>query len=87
MKGQEGKSSAVREANYRIEVREAEVPPEVKAFAEEKRRVLIGTLADVDDVIADRFLMEEQPTVEELQVHSQTNFSNNRVLYGEPQSL
>jgi hypothetical protein len=54
--------------NGRIEVREAEIPPEVKALAEEKRRILIGALADVDDVIADRFLMEEEPTVEELQV-------------------
>jgi elongation factor G len=55
-------------SNTRIEIREAEVPPEVQALAEEKRRVLIGTLADVDDVIADRFLMEEEPTVEELYV-------------------
>ena len=37
-------------------------------FAKEKRKVMIGTLADVDDVIADRFLMEEEPTVEELMV-------------------
>ena len=42
----------------------------MKALAEEKRRVLIGTLADVDDVIADRFLMEEEPTIAELQVIS-----------------
>ena len=59
------------ETDCRIEVREAEIPPEVKALAEEKRRVLIGTLADVDDVIADRFLMEEEPTVAELQVYPQ----------------
>lgn len=57
-----------------LEVCEAEIPPEVKALAEEKRRVLIGTLADVDDIIADRFLMEEEPTVAELQVHPQMTF-------------
>jgi hypothetical protein len=76
MKDQEGNSSRICETHCRIEVREAEVPPEAKALAEEKRRVLIETLADVDDVIADRFLMEEQPTVEELQVCSTTTFSN-----------
>jgi translation elongation factor EF-G len=51
-----------------VEIREAEVPPEVQALATEKRRVLIETLADVDDVIADKYLMEEEPTVQELHV-------------------
>jgi len=68
MKVQEGALTSNFETYSRIEIREAEIPPEVKGFAEEKRRVLIGTLADVDDVIADRFLMEEEPTVAELQV-------------------
>ena len=49
-------------------MREAEIPPEVLELAKEKRRVLIETLADVDDIIADRFLMEEEPTIEELNV-------------------
>ena len=53
---------------YSIEVREDEVPSEVRSLAEEKRRVLIETLADVDDVIADRFLMEEEPAIEEIMV-------------------
>jgi elongation factor G len=53
-------------SNGRIEVHEAEIPAEVQELANEKRRVLIETLADVDDVIADRFLMEEDPTTEEL---------------------
>jgi translation elongation factor EF-G len=44
------------------------VPAEVQALANEKRRVLIETLADVDDVIADKYLMEEEPTVQELYV-------------------
>jgi translation elongation factor EF-G len=44
------------------------VPPEVQALATEKRRVLIETLADVDDVIADKYLMEEEPTVQDLYV-------------------
>jgi hypothetical protein len=56
--------------NCRIQVREGEIPSDVQALAEEKRRVLIGALADVDEVIADRFLMEEDPTIEELYVCS-----------------
>jgi len=37
---------------------------------------MIGTLADVDDVIADRFLMEEEPTVDELMVRRYTSRTN-----------
>jgi len=54
----------------RLEVREAEIPSEVQALADEKRQKLIETLADVDDVIADRYLMEENPTIDELNVLS-----------------
>jgi elongation factor G len=54
----------------RVNIREDEIPPEYLELAKEKRRVLIETLADVDDVIADRYLMEEEPTVRELQVYS-----------------
>lgn len=61
-------------ADGRVEIREAEVPPEVQALANEKRRVLIETLADVDDVIADKYLMEEEPTVQELYVRVPTPF-------------
>ena len=44
------------------------MPSELKGLANEKRKILIETLADVDDVIADRFLMEEEPTTDELTV-------------------
>jgi translation elongation factor EF-G len=56
--------------NRRVNIREDEIPAEILDFANEKRRVLIETLADVDDVIADRYLMEEEPTMQELQVLS-----------------
>ena len=59
MKDKEGRSALNEWTNCSIEVREAEVPPELQALANEKRKVLIETLADVDDVIADRFLLEE----------------------------
>ncbi|KAL4941150.1 hypothetical protein BDV06DRAFT_195045 [Aspergillus oleicola] len=39
-----------------------EIPEKVKALSEERRRILIETLADVDDEIAEIFLMEEEPT-------------------------
>lgn len=43
-----------------------EIPESVKALAEEKRAVLIETLADVDDEIAEIFLDERTPTPEQL---------------------
>ena len=43
-----------------------EIPPDVRSLAEEKRRKLIETLADVDDEIAEIFLDEGTPTVEQI---------------------
>lgn len=43
-------------------IREAEVPAELREFAQEKRRLLIETLADVDDEIANAFLDERTPS-------------------------
>ncbi|KAF8853210.1 elongation factor G, mitochondrial [Acephala macrosclerotiorum] len=43
-----------------------EIPESVKALAEEKRAVLIETLADVDDEIAEIFLDERTPTPEQM---------------------
>ena len=43
-----------------------EVPPDVRPLAEEKRKKLIETLADVDDEIAEIFLDERIPTVEQI---------------------
>jgi elongation factor G len=51
-----------------LEVREGPVPPEVQALADEKRQKLVEVLADIDDVIADRYLMEETPTIDEIEV-------------------
>ena len=55
-------------SDCRVNIREYEIPPEVLELATEKRRVLIEALADVDDTIADRYLMEEEPTEQELHV-------------------
>ncbi len=45
---------------------EIPVPAELVDQAKEYRQILIGKLADVDDVIAEKFLMEEEPTLEEM---------------------
>lgn len=47
-------------------IRVAEVPEELLALVEEKRALLIETLADVDDEIAEIYLAEEEPSVEQI---------------------
>lgn len=47
-------------------VRKKEIPAEVQDLATERRAKLIETLADVDDEMAEIFLDEREPTVEEL---------------------
>eukprot|EP00560_Eucampia_antarctica_P006691 CAMPEP_0197823600 /NCGR_PEP_ID=MMETSP1437-20131217/930_1 /TAXON_ID=49252 ORGANISM="Eucampia antarctica, Strain CCMP1452" /NCGR_SAMPLE_ID=MMETSP1437 /ASSEMBLY_ACC=CAM_ASM_001096 /LENGTH=761 /DNA_ID=CAMNT_0043422841 /DNA_START=42 /DNA_END=2327 /DNA_ORIENTATION=- len=43
-----------------------DIPSELKELVEEKRADLIESLADADDDIAELFLMEEEPTCEQL---------------------
>lgn len=43
-----------------------EIPADVKSMAEERRAKLIETLADVDDQIAELFLEEQEPTVDQI---------------------
>eukprot|EP00985_Skeletonema_marinoi_P014670 scaffold7473_cov141-Skeletonema_marinoi.AAC.10 len=45
---------------------EGEVPDDMKDMVEEKRMELIEKLADVDDEIGELFLMEEEPTEDQL---------------------
>ena len=52
------KGETVRESN--------EIPPGVRPLADEKRAKLIETLADVDDDIAEIFLDERTPSVEQI---------------------
>ncbi|EMC94561.1 hypothetical protein BAUCODRAFT_149697 [Baudoinia panamericana UAMH 10762] len=47
-------------------VREDEVPNDLREFAQEKRRLLIETLADVDEEIANAFLDERTPSPQEI---------------------
>ncbi|KAK2809183.1 Elongation factor G, mitochondrial [Emmonsiellopsis sp. PD_5] len=49
-----------------IIVEKDEIPEKVKAIAEERRRMLIETLADVDDEIAELFLEEQEPTQQQI---------------------
>jgi len=43
-------------------IREDEVPADIRDFAQEKRRMLIETLADVDEEVANAFLEERTPS-------------------------
>ena len=45
---------------------EGEIPSDLQELVDEKRAELIECLADVDDEIGELFLMEEDPTVEDL---------------------
>lgn len=47
-------------------IKEIPMPADMLDKAKEFRQILIGKLADVDDAIAEKFLMEEEPTVEEM---------------------
>jgi elongation factor G len=49
-----------------IIVTKDEIPSEVQALVEERRAKLIETLADVDDEIAELFLDEKEPSLEQL---------------------
>lgn len=54
------------EGDKGVIVREDECPADLVEFAKEKRQVMIETLADVDDVIADAVLDEREPSVDEI---------------------
>ncbi|KAH8428625.1 elongation factor G [Aspergillus melleus] len=47
-------------------VEKAEIPEKVKGIVEERRKMLIETLADVDDEIAELFLSELEPTPDQM---------------------
>jgi elongation factor G len=47
-------------------VEKDEIPEKVRPIAEERRRMLIEMLADVDDEMAELFLEEKEPTVEQI---------------------
>lgn len=49
-----------------IIVRKKEIPAEVQQLAQERRARLIETLADVDDEMAELFLDEQEPTIEQI---------------------
>ncbi len=45
---------------------EIPIPDEMKDQVQEYRQILIGKLADIDDTVGEKFLMEEEPTVPEI---------------------
>jgi elongation factor G len=52
--------------NGEIIVEKDEIPADLVEFAKEKRQELIEKLADVDDEIAELFLDEQEPTIEQI---------------------
>ena len=53
-------------AKGEIVVVKDEIPADLVDFAKEKRAKLIETLADVDDEIAELFLDEKEPSIEQI---------------------
>lgn len=58
--------SYINEGDNGEVVREGDIPAELVEQAKEYRHILIGKLADIDDTVGEKFLMEEEPTLEEI---------------------
>lgn len=58
--------SYINEGKDGENVIEGEIPAELVDQAKEYRQILIGKLADIDEGIAEKFLMEEEPTQDEM---------------------
>ncbi len=56
----------VNEGSSGENVTEIPIPEDLKAQAAEYRQILIEKLADIDDSIGEKFLMGEEPTIEEM---------------------
>jgi elongation factor G len=48
-------------------IREADIPAELAGDAKKYRTEMISKAADFDEVLAEKFLMEEEPTIEDIQ--------------------
>lgn len=47
-------------------IEESDIPADLLDAAKKYRQELIGKIADFDDVVGEKFLMEEEPTIEEI---------------------
>ena len=56
----------INEGDSGENITEIPIPADLVDQAKEYRQILIGALADVDDVIGEKFLMEEEPTLAEV---------------------
>lgn len=58
--------SYINEGPDGLEVVRGEIPADLVEQAKKYRQIMIGKLADVDSTIEEKFLMEEEPTLEEI---------------------
>ncbi|QDK46438.1 MULTISPECIES: elongation factor G [unclassified Bdellovibrio] len=56
----------INEGDNGENVNVTEIPPDLVETAQKYRQIMIGKLADVDSAIEEKFLMEEEPTTEEI---------------------
>ncbi len=56
----------INEGEQGEKITEIPIPDDLVEKAKEYRHILIGKLADIDDAIGEKFLMEEEPTIDEM---------------------
>ncbi len=54
------------EGDQGMEVREGEVPAQMRELVGDKRRELVEVVADVDETLGEQFLADEEPSVDDL---------------------
>ena len=62
------------------EFEECDIPEDMLQTAQEYRRAMIEHCAEVDDIVGEKFLMDEEPTVEEIKHAIRTSTIANRMV-------
>ncbi len=62
------------------EFEECDIPEDMQQTAQEYRRAMIEHCAEVDDIVGEKFLMDEEPTVEEIKHAIRTSTIANRMV-------
>ena len=62
------------------EFEECDIPEDMLQTAQEYRRAMIEHCAEVDDIVGEKFLMDEEPTIEEIKQAIRTSTIANRMV-------